>query len=246
MIRFLFFFLFLIPFAHAQIGEVLSLTSDDAYLTRSGAKIVLTQGASLEVGDKVYSESSHVVLILYPKTQISLVRGSELSLSQHFIDDDKEKTTSLIDLIKGLIRMQVTKDGNEKVDQKVGANGVTFAVRGTEFEVSTSDDDAELDVFEGEVEVSSPYVQSFVPEIVKPNEGFRFDRKKKNFARRAMRERNRESRFLKRQELRDRWAQKKTMRQARKNERRQMKEEKQREKREGRAERRQERKRRGQ
>lgn len=246
MLRFIILVSACIQLAHAQVGEIVSLTSDDAFLTRSGSKIQLSRGSLLETGDKVYSENSHVVLLLYPKTQISLVKGTELALTEHFIAEDAERSSSLIDLIKGLIRMQVIRDGNEKVDQKVEARGVTFAVRGTEFEVSSTDEDAELDVFEGEVEVSSPYVQTFVPEIVKPNEGFRFDRKKRNFSRRALKERNREARFLKRQEIRERWARKKSLLKARKEERRQLREEKLKEKKERRSQRRQDKKRRGQ
>jgi hypothetical protein len=166
------------------------------------------------VGDDIFTEGSHVTLILFPKIQMSLVNGTELRITQHMVDEanEQEDTTSLIDLIKGLVRIQVTRDGTEKVDQKINARDVTFAVRGTEFEVSSTDDDAELDVFEGEVQVSSPYVQTFVPEIVKPNEGFRFDRKARKFARRANRERIKNARFLQRQQMRELWKNKKALR----------------------------------
>ncbi|MFL5783994.1 MAG: FecR domain-containing protein [Bacteriovoracaceae bacterium] len=214
MIRFLLVLLLSISFAYAQIGEIRSLTSPGAYLMRAGSRIDLATGTPLEVGDDIFTESSHVTLILFPKIQMSLVNGTELKISQHMIDEanEEEKTTSLVDLIKGLLRIQVTRDGSETVDQKINAKEVTFAVRGTEFEVSSTDDDAELDVFEGEVQVSSPYVQTFVPEIVKPNEGFRFDRKTRKFARRANRERIKNARFMQRQQMREMWKNKKAMR----------------------------------
>ncbi len=220
------FSLFLISFAHAQVGEILSIKGNqDAWLTRGGNKVTLSEGASLETGDSIHTENSHVTFILYPKIQMSLVKGTELNITRHMIEESSsEKSTSLIELVKGLIRVQVTKDGTEEVDHKVDARGVTFSVRGTEFEVSSTDDDAELDVFEGEVEVSSPYVQTFVPEIVKPNEGFRYERKERKFARRALKERNREARFLRKEEMRSRWNAKKTARLERKQNKKDLKE----------------------
>ncbi len=224
--KFLIFILFATSTAIAGIGEVLSLRgSQDAWLSRNGAKINLTDGTQLEVGDTIHSENAHVTFLLYPKIQMSLVKGTDIIISQHLVEGSSDKTTSLIDLIKGLIRIQVTRDGTEEVDQKVDAKGVTFAVRGTEYEVSSTNEDAELDVFEGEVEVSSPYVQTFVPEIVKPNQGFRFDKKQRSFARRAMKERNREARFLRREELRQRWKLKKASRQERKQNRKALRKE---------------------
>lgn len=221
----LFLAIFFTTFAHAQIGEILSLRGpQDAWLSRGGNKINLTEGGTLEVGDSIHTENAHVTFLLYPKIQMSLVKGTEITISKHLVEEStSEKTSSLIELIKGLIRIQVTRDGNEEVDQKVDAKGITFAVRGTEFEVSSTDEDAELDVFEGEVEVSSPYVQTFVPEIVKPKEGFRFERKGRKFERRALKERNREARFLRREEMRSRWKEKKASRMEKKLNRQDMK-----------------------
>ncbi|MES2528138.1 MAG: FecR domain-containing protein [Bdellovibrionota bacterium] len=212
--KFLIFFLFTISLTHAQVGEVLSMKgSHDAWISRNGSRISIAEGLSLETGDNIHTENAHVTFLIYPKIQMSLVKGTEITISRHMIEESTaEKSTSLIELIKGLIRVQVTKDGTEEVDHKIDARGVTFSVRGTEFEVSSTDEDAELDVFEGEVEVSSPYVQTFVPEIVKPNEGFRFERKEKKFARRALKERNREARFIRKEEMRQRWKNKKASR----------------------------------
>lgn len=198
----------LMSFSFAQVGEILSLKGNqDAFLTRGSEKIMLSTGTLLEVGDQIHTEHSHVVLVLYPKIQMSVAVGSQLNISSHLVEEAgaTEKTESVVGLVRGLIRIQVTRDENEEVQQKVEANGVAFAVRGTEYEVSSNDDDAELDVMEGEVEVSSPYVQTFVPEIVKPNEGFKFERKARKFNRRAMRQRLKESHFLERQEIRRLW-----------------------------------------
>jgi len=222
MFRFIIPVMFLITFAHAQVGEIVSVRGgSDAYLSRNGEKNILSKGLSLEVGDTLRTENSHVVLILFPKIQMSLVKGTEFTITSHIVDDagEGQNTESLIDLIKGLIRIQVNRDKNEKIEQKVNARDVSFAVRGTEYEVSSSEELAELDVFEGEVEVTSPHVQTFVPEIVKPKQGFRYERKDRQFVRRALKERNKDAHFLRREEIRERWQKRKAEKRARKEKR---------------------------
>ncbi|MFP5387461.1 MAG: hypothetical protein ACLGHN_15390, partial [Bacteriovoracia bacterium] len=92
-------------------------------------------------------------------------------------------------------------------EQKVTADDVAFGVRGTEFEVAFTDDsEVDLDVVEGEVEVSSPHVHTFVPEIVKANEGFKFDRKRRKFVRRKFHLKMKDHPgFQKPSELRKKW-----------------------------------------
>lgn len=219
MLKLLPFFLF-ISVSHAQVGEILSLRGSDSFLSRNGTQSSLTEGTKLEVGDSVHSGNGHVTLILFPKIQMGLSKGTELKITRHMVAEaNTEKTESLIELVKGLIRVQVSRDPGEEVQQGVHARDITFAVRGTEYEVSTDDEMADLDVFEGEVEVSSPHVQTFVPEIVKPREGFRFDRKKRQFARRAHRENLKNVRFLRKEEIRSRWQERKAERKNRLNER---------------------------
>jgi hypothetical protein len=178
----------LVNTAWAEVGKITKILGDqDAYLVRGSENIKLAPEASLELGDIIHSQNAYIVIHLYPATQMSLAKNSEIKISEHMIEEnaDVEKTTSVIDFIKGIVRLQVTKDANQEIDQKVQANGVAFGVRGTEFEVSLEDNqDVDLDVFEGEVQASSPYIHSFVPEIVKANEGFRFERKKKAFSKR--------------------------------------------------------------
>ncbi len=223
MSYFLSAFIVLISLAHAEVGEIISLRGGtDSYLLRNGSKTSITEGVKLEVGDSIHSGKGHVSLLLYPKIQMGLSTDTELRITAHMVSEanNKVKTDSLIDMIKGLVRIQVTRDQNEEVQQKVDARGVSFAVRGTEYEVSSTEDDAELDVFEGEVEVSSPHVQTFVPEIVKPKEGFRYSRKARQFSRRAFKERNKDARFLKKEEMRSRWQKRKDLRADRRTERR--------------------------
>lgn len=122
---------------------------------------------------------------------------------------------SVINFVKGIIRLQISKEGNEEINQKVQADNVAFAVRGTDYEVSLEGDDVDLDVHEGAVEVTSPDVHTFVPEIVKAGKGFRFDRKQKKFANRAFGPRfKNHPGFINKKELRARWIKDKVARKA--------------------------------
>lgn len=180
--------LFIFNSAWAEVGKISKILGDqDSYLVRGTENIKLATDLNLELGDVIHSQNSYIVIHLYPATQMSLAKNSEIKISEHMIEEsgDLEKTTSVIDFIKGIVRLQVTKDSNQEIDQKVQANGVAFGVRGTEFEVSLEDNqDVDLDVFEGEVQASSPDVHTFVPEIIKANEGFRYEKKKKAFSKR--------------------------------------------------------------
>lgn len=212
----LFFLLLLLSAnsAFSGIGSVIKVVgTNNGYIQRGLEKIQISESLPLELNDSLSSVDSHVVIHLYPGTQLSLSKNSEIRLSQHVIEENKklEKAFSVIDFLKGLIRVQVTRTSEEVIEQEIKAKDVAFAVRGTEFEVSYDDSDVDLDVMEGEVVVSSPYVHSFVPEVVKANEGFRFDRRKKAFARRKFSPKFRNHPgFLKRNEIRERWKIKKS------------------------------------
>lgn len=213
MLRFIVFLFLSIASTWAQVGEVVSLSDGSGgVMKRGGAETALAPGLSLQLGDILESRDSHVVILLYPSIQMSFVKGSELRITNHLIAEDK--TTSLVDLVKGLVRVLVTPAEGQKIEQKIETGAVAFAVRGTEYEVSADDEAADLDVIAGEVEVTSPYVHTLVPEIVKPREGFRFQRKNQAFSRRQFRTRIREARFLKREAMRERWGQRREKREA--------------------------------
>lgn len=212
MIFWMMAFSILITTSFAEVGKISKiLGTGDAYIQRSHEKISIQENINLEQGDELFTEGSVIVVYLYPTTQISLSKNTQIKITESLIEGDgqKEKSFSVIEFIKGIVRLQVTKDENLEIDQKVVADGVAFAVRGTEFEVSQTGEDFDLDVLEGEVEVSSPYVQTFVPEIVKANEGFRFNKKARNFQRRkfGMKFKNHPG-FARKEELKQKWKQK--------------------------------------
>jgi hypothetical protein len=212
MLTWLFSFLFLINVVSAEEGRVSKIAGDDSsYLVRNNQNIVLKEELPLEQGDEIYSMNSVVLIYLQPTTQMSLAKKSQIKITQNLIEInlEKEKSTSVIEYIKGIVRLQVTRDDQLEINQKVVADGVSFAVRGTEFEISREGEDVELDVVEGEVEVSSPYVQTFVPEIVKANEGFKFNKKNRQFQRRKFRPKFTDHpRFADKNTIRQKWKQK--------------------------------------
>lgn len=180
---------FILNTSFAEVGKVLKVVGDsDAYLMRAQSKISLAPDQILELGDEIFSQNSMPVIHLFPGTQLSLAKNTQIKITEHMIEENAEavkKSTSVIDFIRGILRASITREEGEEVEQKFQAKGVAFGVRGTEFEVSQEgDDEVDLDVFEGSVEVTSPDVHTFVPEIVKANEGFKFSRKKRLFSRR--------------------------------------------------------------
>jgi hypothetical protein len=195
--------------SYAQVGKMIKVVGgQEAYLLRGSEKLLLKEDLDLEEGDEIFSETSYLVFLIHPSTQLSLSKNTSIKIVQaKFEKEEKVSTlTSSIELLKGLLRVQVIKDSDLQVDQKIISQNVAFAVRGTEFEVSLDEENIDLDVVEGEVEVSSPDIQTFVPEIVKANEGFRFLRKKPKFLRRAFKLRFKDHpAFLSRKVLKDRW-----------------------------------------
>ena len=201
----------------SQVGKITKVVgTNDAVLERGGERLPVNPDSDLQLNDIIHSESAHIVIHLFPGTQMSLARKTQIKISEHMIEEssDLEKSSSVIDFIKGIVRVQVVKDADQEIEQKIQADGVAFAVRGTEFEVSQSDSsEVDLDVIEGEVEVSSPYVHTFVPEIVKANQGFRFDKKKRSFARRKFIQKFKDHPgFQDKKKLREIWKAKKDIR----------------------------------
>lgn len=171
---------------YAESGKVLKTVGSDSHIIRKGIKSTLKQDFTLKQGDEISTGKGSALLLLYPATQISLSSDTHITISEHAIQqlETKEKAFSVISFIKGFIKVLVTKDINQEIEQRYETKDVSFGVRGTEFELSESDDSFELDVSEGQIEASSPHVQSFVPEYVNANEGLQFSKKRKNFKRR--------------------------------------------------------------
>jgi hypothetical protein len=180
-------FLFLTHSAWSGVGKVVKTSStDNAVIQRASRIIKIIPGTNLEVGDVIQSQNSLVLLHIYPGIQVSLDRNSEIKISEGIIlkKDDLEKINSVIDLIKGSGRFKVSKDFDQGINQRVQSSRISFDVSEAEFEVSLGNNQIiDLHVFDGEVQANSPDVHTFVPEIIKAKEGFRFETTKKAFSR---------------------------------------------------------------
>lgn len=205
------FLLVFMMMAHAtdsELGRVVQ-TSEGSYLVRNSQKTPLVPELSLELGDDVFSGRGTTLIHIYPGAQVALSPGSGIKISENSMLESKETlvTHNVIDFLKGIIRVLVTKDVDQEINQRIRTESVSFGVRGTEFDISFGNDqDVELDVLQGVVEASSPYVQSFVPEIIKTGEGLRFSRSKKSFGKRPFIARFKQSpTFLTRADLRKKW-----------------------------------------
>lgn len=173
----------------AEVGTISKIVGPDAYILRAGNKLPLTIKTELEENDQIITNNSHAVLFIYPGVQVALAKNTEVKLTESRVEElkDSERSTSQIDVLKGIIRVLAYKNPNQEIDFRVQTEGATFSVRGTEFEVSvTPNKDVLLDVSNGQVEASSPFIQSFVPEYVKAQEGLTFSSQKKKFIRRKM------------------------------------------------------------
>lgn len=214
MIRFL-FLIAMTTSLFAESGKVLKTIGSDTFLRRDGTESVLEADKILQQGDEIVTGKGSALLLLYPATQISLSPDTHIKISEHTIEqmEVKERAVSVIGFLKGFIKVMVTKDADQEVDQRYDAKDVSFGVRGTEFELSENDEGVDLDVSEGVIEVSSPHVQSFVPEIVKANEGLQFSKKRKNFLRRKFAPKFKDrSLFKDKKELLKEWKAKKKVR----------------------------------
>jgi len=179
--------------AYADAGYVIKkIGQKEGHLLRQGEKRSLEVRQVLKMGDEIFSQESMVLIYLEPNLQISLSKNSHIKLNR-----------SLINLMKGLVRVRVEKVIDKENDFKLQTRDVVVAISEAEFEIMIAESkNVELDVFNGEVVVSSPHVHSFVPEVVKSREGLTFYFVKKAFLRRKIESRFKNyPKFLNRSEL---------------------------------------------
>jgi hypothetical protein len=144
-----------------------SFAASNAFIMRGGKTIPFTPEIKIELNDEVHSGDSFMMIQIKPQTKISMAKHTELLITED----------SYVELKKGMILLKVKKD--EQV-----VKGEAFSFRGTgQFEIALENSDVHLNVIKGQVQASSPYVQSFAPEIVKAKEGLEFNGKNKNFIR---------------------------------------------------------------
>ena len=99
-------FLLLTNIAFAEVGKISKvLGSSDAYIIRGTEKIALAADAKLEVGDEIFSQGSVLLIHIYPTTQMSLTKQTQIKITKSLIDESSatDRAFSIINFIKGLI-----------------------------------------------------------------------------------------------------------------------------------------------
>ncbi len=178
--------LFLFSNAFAEEARLLKITGPDVIITRGKEKLKAVEGFAFEEGDTVQTVNATILIHLFPSTQVAVDKNTTIKIDKNVIESTKklEKSFSIVGLEQGRVRLKILKDNDQEIDQKLVTDRVAFSARAADFEVSATLAEVALDVHEGLVEASSPFVHSFVPEMTKANEALVFSTKTKSFSRR--------------------------------------------------------------
>lgn len=170
-------FLF-IQVSAAGVGSVVSAPSQsDAVIVNNKKTTAVKQGQAINLGDVISSRKTPVELKVGSFIKVVMKKDSQISIIK------LDKAVSDISYVKGVVEFKINSKTSPKLINRILGNSVTFAGVDSEFTLVSFPDGVDLYVAKGEMEVSSPYIQTFVPEIVKAKEGFRFNRKKRTFER---------------------------------------------------------------
>lgn len=139
-------------FAKGQKVAVVKLLRGDVDLVVKGKTTKLKMQDWVEAGAVVKTaEKSFVKLVFIDKSQMNVGPNSEMR-----IESFSGKDSGVIDLVKGKIRSQVTKDYLQMKDKDrsklfIKTDNAVMGVRGTSFEISTNKNNTWVVLFEGEV-----------------------------------------------------------------------------------------------
>lgn len=167
---FLMVFFYQAAFAAPKVA-VVKLVRGDADVLTMGKTTPLKVDDWVESGAVVKThEKSFVKLIFVDKSQMNVGPNSEMK-----IESFSGKDSGVIDLVKGKIRSQVSKDylqiNKDKSKLFIKTQNAVMGVRGTDFMISTNGRNTSTVLFEGEVvfnkleqrgEVSSSKLESIV------------------------------------------------------------------------------------
>lgn len=136
----------------------------------SGTKALIHESKDVEikVGDEISSYEKKMTFKLNPNTVVQLEKKSKIKI----LPD------STIQLKEGVISVSTSAKG---VMTKVVTDDVEVLAEDATYRVSYFGSDTELHVRSGEAEMKSPYVQTFVPEIIKKREARQYLKKEQSF-----------------------------------------------------------------
>jgi hypothetical protein len=159
---------------------VVSMLRGQVDVLTLGKTTPLKEKDSVEDGAVIKTaEKSFVKIIFFDKSQMNIGPNSEMKIEKFSGDD-----SGVIDLVKGKIRSQVTKDylqmGRDKSKLFIKTPNAVMGVRGTDFMISTNGINTSTVLFEGEIvfnkledrgEVNSGNLESIVEKGVRMQPG---------------------------------------------------------------------------
>lgn len=137
--------------AQAEVA-VVKMIRGEALMLNNGKKTPLKAESKVIAGSTVQtSDKSFVRLIFIDKSQMNIGPNSEMKIEQFGGGD-----AGVIDLVKGKIRSQVSKDYLQQKDKDksklfIKTPNAVMGVRGTDFMISTNGANTSTVLFEGEV-----------------------------------------------------------------------------------------------
>lgn len=165
----------------AGVGKVMSVSKGgEAHAYKGLTKTKLIQNLQLEVGDEVSSGKSTVIIAFDSGLKVALPQGSRFKIHKEN-KTGKEKSSLILELLQGSLRTQLASKTKNVSQNEILIGNVQFLFASGDFEIISEKTKIEMNVNKGEVEVRSPDIHTLVPEIIKSQKGFLFDRKMKSF-----------------------------------------------------------------
>lgn len=133
-------------------AAVVKLIKGDAYVLSGDKKVKLNVNDWIETGAVLQtSAKSFVKLVFIDKSQMNVGPQSEIRIEKFH-----SKDAGVIDLMKGKIRSQVSKDylqinGKDRSKLFIKTNNSVMGIRGTDFMITTNGKNTAAILFEGEV-----------------------------------------------------------------------------------------------
>lgn len=143
----------LVSFSIVFAGEVAvaTMVRGEVTVTFQGKTVKLLKDQSVEEGSTVKTaEKSFVKLVFTDKSQMNIGPKSEMKIEKF-----SGKDSGVIDLVKGQIRSQVSKDylqmDKDKSKMFIKTSNAVMGIRGTDFMISTNGVSTSTVLFEGQV-----------------------------------------------------------------------------------------------
>lgn len=133
-------------------AALVKILKGDARAIQNGAEVKLKANDWIDGGATLKTaEKSFVKLVFIDKSQMNVGPGSEIKIERF-----QNKDAGVIDLVKGKIRSQVTKDylqinGKDRSKLFIKTANAVMGIRGTDFMITTNGKNTAAILFEGEV-----------------------------------------------------------------------------------------------